>query len=88
MTKRFSKTARPRREPTLELVEWTGACQEYCDARLAGQVAARYNCGPHQNSFPCVPGDVSLAECHCDHESLRWLRSSAAPERPPLSQIR
>ena len=28
MTKRFSKTAKPRREP----------CQEYCDARLAGQV--------------------------------------------------
>ena len=38
MTKRFSKTAKPRREPTLELVEWTAACQEYCDARLAGQL--------------------------------------------------
>ena len=35
MTKRFSKTAKPRREPTLELVEWTAACQEYCDAALA-----------------------------------------------------
>ncbi len=35
MTKRFSKTAKPRREPTLELVEWTAACQEYCDARFA-----------------------------------------------------
>ena len=38
MTKQFSKTAKPRREPTVELVEWTAACQEYCDARLAGQL--------------------------------------------------
>ena len=38
MTKRFSKTAKPHREPPAELVEWTAACQEYCDARLAGQV--------------------------------------------------
>jgi hypothetical protein len=34
MTKRFSKTAKPRREPAAELVEWTAACQEYCHARL------------------------------------------------------
>ena len=38
MTKRFSKTAKPRREPPAELVEWTAACQEYCDKRLAGPV--------------------------------------------------
>ena len=36
--KRLSKTAKPRREPTPERVEWTAARQEYCDARLAGQV--------------------------------------------------
>jgi hypothetical protein len=28
MTKRFSKRAKPRREPTAELVDWTAACQE------------------------------------------------------------
>ena len=31
-------TAKPRREPMAELVEWTAVYQEYCDARLAGQV--------------------------------------------------
>jgi hypothetical protein len=28
MTKRFSQTAKPHREPPAELVEWTAACQE------------------------------------------------------------
>ena len=53
MTKRFSKTAKPRREPPAELVEWTAAYQEYRDARLAGQMTEAHRAKAREAVICC-----------------------------------